>query len=315
MLRRNFLARLAAGTAALGFGSGGDAFAYAKRKQHKAPHVPNKLDRIAISTWSFRNYFKATRSSDFTLPGSMIALLDFPEMIAERYKVHHLEACVAHIPSTEPEYLRELKYVLTHTQSTIIDMPVNIKECDSDGTFSDPDREKRMAALEAVKQWVDVAHALGVRSVCVGPGSVDTDNFEPTVESYKSLVTYAQARGVQVIVENTGAFGTEDPQALLRLLKLAGPGHIGSLPDFGNPSDEPTRERALKLLFPYAQTVCHVGGFEPKAEGNETSYNFPALLEIARNASFRGVYAINFDGPGDPYAGIQRTLDELLKYL
>jgi len=38
-------------------------------------------------------------------------------------------------------------------------------------------------------------------------------------------------------------------------------------------------------------------------------------MEIARQARFRGFYSIEFDGPGDPYAGIQRTLDELLRYL
>jgi hypothetical protein len=38
-------------------------------------------------------------------------------------------------------------------------------------------------------------------------------------------------------------------------------------------------------------------------------------MEIARQANFRGVYSIEFEGPGDPYAGIQKTLDELLKYL
>ncbi len=66
MLRRDFLARLAAGGAAAGFGSS-NAFAYAKKK-HKAPHVNNKLERIAISTWSLRNYFRATRSSDSIFP-------------------------------------------------------------------------------------------------------------------------------------------------------------------------------------------------------------------------------------------------------
>ncbi len=245
----------------------------------------------------------------------MLALLDFPELIADRYKVHHLEACAAHFPSTELAYLREFKYMLVHTRSTIVNLPVNIMECGSDGTFSDPDREQRMAALDAVKQWVDVAHTVGVRSVGVGPGKVDADNLERTAESYKALATYAQAKGVRVMVENGGAFGTENPEEWLTLLKLTAPRDVGALLDFAKIPDESARGTGLKSLFPYAQTVCRVGSLESGTGGTETRHSFAEVMEIAENAHFRGVYSIEFDGPGDPYAGIQKILDELLEYL
>jgi hypothetical protein len=96
---------------------------------------------------------------------------------------------------------------------------------------------------------------------------------------------------------------------------LAGAGHIGTLPNFANFPDEHTRETGLAMLFPYAQTVCHAPGLEFGADGAETEYNFPTAMDIARKADFRGVYSIEFNGSGDPYTGIQKTLDELLKYL
>ena len=126
MVRRDFFVRLAAGAASMGLG--GNAFPYTKKK-HKAPSLPHKLDRIAISTWSLHNYFRATRDSDFDLPGPMLALLDFPEMIINKYNVHHFEFCTSHFASTEPAYLRELKYVLVHSHSTVVNMPVDIDEC------------------------------------------------------------------------------------------------------------------------------------------------------------------------------------------
>jgi sugar phosphate isomerase/epimerase len=245
----------------------------------------------------------------------MVALLDFPELIVEKYRVRHFEFCAMHFSSTEPAYLQEIKYALVHTLSTVVSLSVDIQECGPEGTFSDPDRKTRMAALCAVKQWVDVAHALGVRSVRVGPGKVNAEDLALSVESYKALAAYALAKGVRVTVENRGGFGTEHPEELVRLLKLTGPGRIGALPDFGNFPDDPTREKGLKMFFPYAQTVCHATGLEFNAEGAETRYNFPKVMEIAKKAGYRGVYSIEFDGPGDPYAGIQKTLDELLKYL
>jgi len=312
MLRRNFLAQLAAGAASARLCT--DAFAYTRKKRLR-PSPPPKLDRVAISSWSFHNYFRGTRDSDCILSGPMLALLDLPEMVADRYHVHHFEVCATHFPSTEPAYLLELKYALVHTRSSIVNVPVDIEECGPQGTFSDPDREERVGALEAVKHWVDVAHMLGVRSVRVGPGKVDPADLAPSVESYKAVAAYALARGVHVLVENHAGFGAEHPEELVKLLKLVGPGRIGVLPDFADFPDEPTREEGLKMFIPYAQTVCHLNGLEFGADGAEWGYDFPHAMEIAKQAGFRGVYSIDFVGPDDPYVGIQKTLDELLKYL
>ena len=311
MIRRDFLARLTASAATAALGHGGMRFADAAQNR-AATRTFSKLERISISTWSLHNYFRVTRREDFNLPGPMLSLLDFPALIADRYNVHHFEFCAVHFASTEPAYLREVKYALLHTRSTVVNMPLDIKES---ATFSDPDREARMASIDAVKHWVDVAHQLGATSVRVDPGKVDPTNLARTADSYKTVAAYAQARGIHVIIENLHGYGTGRPEELVQLIKLIGAGRVGSLPDFGNFPDEATRERGLKMLFPYAQVVCHTKGLEFDADGAETRYDFPKAMEISKKAGFRGFYSIEFDGPGDPYAGIQKTLDELLKYL
>jgi len=314
MLRRSFLARIAAVGVSMGLGGSGEAFSYTQKKRH-ASSPPPKLDRIAISTWSLRNYFRATRTSDCDLPGPMLALLDVPAMIAERYNVHHLEICASHFPSLEPTYVHELKYTLSHTRSSVVNLVVDIPECGRDGTFSDPDHATRAAAVNAVKPWVDIAHALGARSVRVSPGKVDPEDLAPAAESYKTLGEYALARGVRVMVENLGDFGTDHPEQMVKLFKLAGPARIGALPDFANFPDEATRAKGLKLLFAYASTVCHAKGLDFGTDGTEAAYDFPQAIEISKQEGFRGVYSIEFEGSGDPYAGVQKTLDELLRYL
>ena len=107
MLRRDFLG-LSTGTAAEAVRSGVCSFATVEPR-HTVPSAVPKLDRIAISTWSLHNFFPATRRSDFDQPGPMLALLDFPEMIVEKYKVHHFEFCTTHFASTEPVYVMELE--------------------------------------------------------------------------------------------------------------------------------------------------------------------------------------------------------------
>ena len=50
------------------------------------------LDRICISTWSFHTLFEKGR----------MQVLDFPELIADRYGVHHLEIVAPHFGDADP---------------------------------------------------------------------------------------------------------------------------------------------------------------------------------------------------------------------
>ena len=65
----------------------------------------------------FITIFKPRVEKDFAPAGNMLALLDFPEMIADRYKVHNLEFCAPHFASTEKTYLLEVKSRLVRAHS------------------------------------------------------------------------------------------------------------------------------------------------------------------------------------------------------
>ena len=88
----------------------------------------DKRNRIGVSTWSFRSYFQATRERDSNLAGSALVLLDFPEMIADRYGVHNLEFVAPHFASKEPTYIQEIKLKLQNAHSRLVNIPVDIPE-------------------------------------------------------------------------------------------------------------------------------------------------------------------------------------------
>jgi len=69
MRRREFL--ILAGTSALA----------------QTPTIDTKRARIGVSTWSFHTLFP----NDAAKPAKPLDLLEFPEMIADRYHVHNLE--------------------------------------------------------------------------------------------------------------------------------------------------------------------------------------------------------------------------------
>ncbi len=314
MIRREFLTRLAEGTILTGALRSTDIL-QAATKGPAPQSGGDKLSRIAVSTWSLHNYFASTRENEFKLPGKMLDLLDVPQMIADKFKVHNIEICVPHFASSDAGYLQELKKRLAGSHTRVVNMPVDIEEIWNKGGLSDPDKSVRSTAVNASKKWVDVAATIGSSAVRCDPGKLNSKNLAPTIESYRALADYGKSKGVHVIIENHGGVGSEHPEELVNLFKGVGGEYIGALPDFANFPDETIREKGLGLLFPYARIVCHAKGLEFDAKGNETKYNFPKCIEISRKAGFKGVYSIEFEGEGDPYQGIQKVLDELLKTL
>src|SRR5438094_2408497 len=321
MKRRDFLTSLVGGAASAGLlaaaGLEGKTLApQRKRSRGRAARPPNdKRSRVGISTWSFHNLFPKTRDQDATATGKNLVLMDFPEMIADRYKVHSLEFVAPHFASTEPTYLQELKGKLLKAQSHLVNIPVDIEEIWNAGRLSDPEPRVRETAINASMKWIDIAKQLGARSVRCDPGKMNPDDLTPTIHSYHKLAAYGTSRGTSLTIENPAALRSQHPQPLVHLLNPPGGDFIGALPDFGNFPDEQTRMRGLPLLFPYARTVCHAKGLDLDASGNETKFDFAKCVEISKQAGYKGVYSIEYEGPGDPYDGVQKVVDELLRYL
>ncbi|HXI43153.1 MAG TPA: TIM barrel protein [Bryobacteraceae bacterium] len=280
----------------------------------KVPTHNQKSARIGISTWSFHNLFTPTHDKDAPpISGTPMDARDFPDMIADRYHVHEMEIVAPHI-SPEPSYIRDLKARLNRAHSHLVNIPVDIKELWSAGGLSDTDAKVREKAISACTKWIDIAHELGARSVRCDPGKINTADLAPTISSYKALASYGASKNIFVIIENHGGVGSEHPEELVELFKGVGK-NCGALPDFGNFPDEATRQKGLKLLFPYGRTVCHAKGLKFDDKGNETMFDFAQCVRTSKAAGFKGIYSIEFEGEGDPYTGVQHVVDELLRYL
>jgi sugar phosphate isomerase/epimerase len=319
MKRRDFMVRLAGALAGRGLVWSNEVQAaaqqHATHRRTAKPVSAGKITRVAISSWSFHNYFQATREKELSEPGSMLTLLDFPEMIADRYKVHNLEFVAPHFASTEPTYLRELKAKLVRAYSYLVNIPLDIEEVSNAGGLSDPDEEIRARAISAVEKWIDIGKALGAHSVRADPGKLDPADLTTTIDSYRKLAAYGKSKGLYVIIENHDGVGSEHPEELIKVFKGVGNSFAGALPDFGNFPDEATRQHGLQLLFPYARTICHAKGLEFDAGGNETRFEFNKCVEISKQSGYKGVYSIEYEGPDDTYAGVQKVMDELVRYL
>jgi sugar phosphate isomerase/epimerase len=242
------------------------------------------LDRICVSTWSFHTLFETGR----------MQVLDFPELVADRFGVHNLEIVAPHFGDADA---REVQARLDRAHSRIVNIPVDIQELWETPSLSSPDSAVSARAVALYSEWIDRARNLGVHSVRCDPGLLNLQDLAPTIASYRKLVEYGRPRGVDVIVENHGT-ASQYPEQLAEVLRQSG---AGSLPDFGNFPDSQTRQRGLRLLFPLAKSLCHVKRIP----------ELPRCLEIADEFGFAGVYSIETGTPGDSYEDVQDVIDAL----
>ncbi len=223
------------------------------------------VDRICVSTWAFHKQFESGE----------IRILDFPEMIADRYGVHNLEVVAPHFGDADPGALAES---LRRAQSRIVNIPIDIKELWETPSLSSPNPAVRDRAISLYSAWIGRAAAMRVPSVRCDPGLLNLEDLSPTVSSYRRLVAHGAARGVEVSVENHGS-ASAHPEQLAEVLRASG---AAALPDFGNFPDENTRERGLKALFPLAKSICHA----------KLIPSIRRCIEIGEGSGFRGVYSI-----------------------
>jgi sugar phosphate isomerase/epimerase len=248
-------------------------------------------DQLCVSTWSFHTLFES---------GDM-QLLSFAEMIVDRYGIHNIEVVSTHAASTAHSYFREFEACLDHAGVRVVNIPVDYAELWEKPALSATDPAERRRAIELYSKWIDNAAWMRVHSVRCDPGIINLDDLSPTIDSYRALVSYAQPKGVDVVVENHGS-SSRHPEQLAEILTDSG---AGALPDFGNFPDQETRERGLRLLFPLAKSICHV-------KVDPARFDLRHCVEIARESGFAGVYSIEATGGGDPYAAVQEIAEALL---
>lgn len=259
-----------------------------------------KLKRVGVMSGCFGNLMTEVR--DWSKPASAgkLDIMDFPEMLADRYHIHNVEVQQIHFLSMEPSYYAKFLEKLRRAKSRMIDMPLELDEKGYAGIVSpcSADPALRAKAVDLTKQWIDRAAMIECPSVMVNQGTFPEDTG-PAVEALRELAAYGKAKKVAVIMENRGR---STPETLERVIRESG---TYANPDIGNFPDEATRERGLRLLYPHSITVSHV-------KWNPARFDFANAIRISKEMNYKGVYSLETGGP-DPHAAVQFLLGQLLK--
>jgi sugar phosphate isomerase/epimerase len=278
-----------------------------------------KRDRLAVMTLSFNSVLKHPDHPDD--PARTLDILDAPQMIADRYGIHHVEFQHSHFASLDAPYFKEVRDRLKKAKSQMNQIclefgPLNI---------SAPEHYVRLETIDLTKQWIDHAAAVGCPRVMVNQGTLAPEVRQAAIETLKAMDAYGKTRKVFVTMENRGGGGRRPPQpgateassnrppapppptweVVLEVIKASG---IHANPDTGNFPDEAARAAGLRAMYPLSSGSSH-------AHYAPDRFSEANAIKISKEVGYTGLISIETgrnNGP-DPYAAVQSVVDELLK--
>lgn len=187
---------------------------------------------------------------------------------------------------------------------------------DNEGMLAASDKYKRKEALEHHYKWINAASYLGctiVRVNAFGDGSPE-DIKSAATESLQQLGEYASKEGIDIVVENHGGI-TSNGAWLASLMQQVNKKNVGMLPDLGNfclkyndsgCEEEYDRYQGVKELMPYAKSIsAKTQEFDEQGNCVETDYR--RMIQIIKDAGFKGYMGIEYSGTIPEEEGIRKS--------
>ena len=264
--------------------------------------APEKRFHIGIQEYTFHSW----------LASGKLDHLDYPKLVRDKLGLQHIEYWNRPFEGkhTDKNYVGELvKRTVNEGMENVLILVDIRKQLDAKKV------KDRDLSVDEHKGWIDCAHQLGCKAIrvnCHSGGDPD-DNLEQMADGVGRLCDYAKDSKVKVVIEPHGA-NSQDPDWLLKAIKMLDRENAGLLPDFNNFGSF-DRYEAVKNTLPHAVAVCaKAKGFNEL--GNENSTDYHRMLKIVHESSFKGVITIEFEGRNvDPIEGALKTKELILRSL
>lgn len=179
--------------------------------------------------------------------------------------------------------------------------------------FTLPDAEQRKAEVEKVKQWIDIAVALGAPFLRLfadryPEGVSEATALEWALECFRQVLPYAEAQGVTLALENHGGL-TATAEKTLRFVHALKSDYFGLLLDCANFPDQHYRQ--IEMLAPHAVNV-HAKTHFRTAQGNYVELDYERIFAILKQAGYRGYLSVEYEYTDPPAQAIPRFAKKLL---
>jgi sugar phosphate isomerase/epimerase len=292
-------------------------------------------ERIAIASYPFREFI-ARRGEEgaaeqgngsgvrgerrgqegAALPASgKMDLKEFAAHVSAKFNIKKIEPWSEHFRSLEKGYLEELRAAVAQADAAIVNIAV-----DGEHSPYSTDAAERERAVAFSKQWIDAAAASGSPSVRTNiPPAKDTKpDLERTADCLRRVAEHGASRNVVVNLENDNP-ASEDPFFLVQLIEKVNSDWLHALPDFANTLaayEEDYAYRGIEAMFGHAYNISHAKETEVGDGKDKIAHvDLPRTFGIAKKHGYKGYFSMEWDSPGDPYAGTAGLIEKTLKNL
>lgn len=269
-------------------------------------------ERIAIASYPFRDFVAGREDKP---DSGKMELKEFAAHVSAKFNIKKIEPWSEHFLSLEKAYLTEVRAGVAKAGGGIVNIAV-------DGEHSPyaADAAERKRAIAFSRQWIDVAVVIGSPSVRtnIPPAEDAKPDLERAAESLRRVAEYGAAKNVVINLENDNPV-SEDPHFLVKLIAMVNSQWLHALPDFGNTlaaHDDEYAYKGIEGMFEHAYNISHVKETEVGDGKDKIAHvDLPRTFGIAKQHGYKGYFSMEWDSPGDPYAGTAGLIEKTLKNL
>ena len=179
--------------------------------------------------------------------------------------------------------------------------------------FCLPEGEARQKQLAECREWIDYAAIMGAPAIRIFAGKVpkgetEDASIERCAAGINESLKYAATRGVFLALENHGGI-TATPEQMMKIIaRIDTSPWFGVNFDSGNfQTEDPYAD--LAKIAPFAVNAQIKASISPG--GKKQPADFARIVEILKNAGYRGFVALEYEEQESPYEAIPRILDQL----
>ena len=183
--------------------------------------------------------------------------------------------------------------------------------------FALPPGKARDRQIADCKHWIDLAAILGAPVIRIFAGKVpkggdEAEAIERCAAGINECLPHAAKRGVHLALENHGGITATPAQMLSIIERVDDSPWFGVNFDSGNfQTDDPYRD--LAKIAPYAINAQIKPYMRPNGKKEEP--DVARVLDILRDADYRGWVALEYEGEGDPREEIPGWIERLRKLI
>ena len=142
--------------------------------------------------------------------------------------------------------------------------------------------------------------------------------MERAAESLKRVAEHAAEKNMVVNLENDNP-ASEDPFFLVKVIEKVNSPWLHALPDFANTLaafEEAYAYRGIDAMFGKAYNISHVKETEVGDRKDKIAHvDLAKTFGLAKKHGYKGYFSMEWDSPGDPYAGTTGLIEKTLKNL